>query len=607
MFSTIDLNSKQSKADPVSKVEKPTKRRSKTGCLTCRKRKKKCDETRPVCVFCLKRGLSCEWEIKHYGLVEIKVKTDSTIEEPQEVMNPTDLIQLIHGQAERLNEVESSATDPAESSNLVHVDDIIEINNDKDTNNQFPHNSCKSPTLSEYLESHLAPNKISSLDNQFVLTRSHTQSPFPDFLNDSALHEMFSQYTPILMQPSSSFNIYLDDSGLIYLDYFESNVANVLSVSPRSSNYFLKTFFSLAVTNESILNALAAWGALFHSDSNHEIVNQYLQRSKDCANKSLANKYDYFVTLAYYLINIGIQVCSGDTKNWHTIFNKCCDLLGAYGGVRKFIRDFNYSNDCKFLLSNFQFHDVMSSETLTNGTRCLLSNYNDIFQTKKFIGDEEYGIDPYQGCVQPIVLLLGEIMNGYAKVKMDAIELNKELNSGESKNIVQIHSRRLAHFETIDQTHDELRNKVKYCKPIQSQLDQLPTDEEKEKHLKLFELYRITCKMYLALYFKQLQPISSEVQNFLLGSLKIIEELIETKLKGSINMPLMICGISCCNEYDRRILDRKFQKIYSSYKVGNVKRIWHIVKESWRRNATGGVCIDWIDICNDFGWKLSLC
>jgi len=37
-------------AEPPEKVPKV---RSKTGCLTCRKRKKKCDETKPVCVLCL--------------------------------------------------------------------------------------------------------------------------------------------------------------------------------------------------------------------------------------------------------------------------------------------------------------------------------------------------------------------------------------------------------------------------------------------------------------------------------------------------------------------------------------------------------------------------
>ncbi|ODV81320.1 uncharacterized protein CANTADRAFT_24308 [Suhomyces tanzawaensis NRRL Y-17324] len=600
MFATLDLNSKSSRAEGVSKVEKPTKRRSKTGCLTCRKRKKKCDEARPVCVFCQKRGLSCEWEIKHYGLVEIKVKNEARMEDPR-VMNPTDLIQLIQGQGGRLNEFDPGYNEKKPSDTEPYLrEEIIEI----PRNIEHDYTPGNAQSLTSFLEDELT-DKTDNLDSQLALSR--VQSPLPDFLNEFTLNEIFSNYTPMLVQPSSSFNLFLDDKGLVYLNYFESNVANLLSVSPRSSNYFLKTFFTLAVSNESILNALAAWGALFHSDANHEIVNKYLQRSKDYANKSLLNKYDYFVTLAYYLINIGIQVCSGDTKNWHTIFNKCCDLLGAYGGVRKFIKDFNYSNDCKFLLANFQFHDVMSSETLTNGTRCLLSNYNDIFQTKNSSGDEEYGIDPYQGCIQPIVLLLGEIMNCYAKVKSATTELNKELNSGEAKNIVQIHSRRLNHYEVIDQFHYELANKVRYCEPLKSQLDQLPTEEEKEKHLKLFELYRITSKMYLALYFKQLQPNSSEVQNLLLSSLKIIDELIETYMKGAFNMSLLICGISCCNEYDRMILDKKFQKIYSSYKVGNVKRIWHIVKESWRRNATGGVCIDWIDICNDFGWKLSLC
>ena len=33
-------------------LSKQTKARSKTGCTTCRKRKKKCDETRPFCICC---------------------------------------------------------------------------------------------------------------------------------------------------------------------------------------------------------------------------------------------------------------------------------------------------------------------------------------------------------------------------------------------------------------------------------------------------------------------------------------------------------------------------------------------------------------------------
>ncbi|KAJ5888494.1 hypothetical protein N7495_008535 [Penicillium taxi] len=39
---------------------KATKGRSKTGCITCRRRKKKCDETKPACLNCQKNAVVCE-------------------------------------------------------------------------------------------------------------------------------------------------------------------------------------------------------------------------------------------------------------------------------------------------------------------------------------------------------------------------------------------------------------------------------------------------------------------------------------------------------------------------------------------------------------------
>lgn len=35
--------------------------RTKTGCVTCRRRKKKCDETHPNCNGCMRNGLDCSW------------------------------------------------------------------------------------------------------------------------------------------------------------------------------------------------------------------------------------------------------------------------------------------------------------------------------------------------------------------------------------------------------------------------------------------------------------------------------------------------------------------------------------------------------------------
>lgn len=70
--STSDSDSKlrRRKSKSFSKKPKketpPDKRRVRTGCLTCRSKHKKCDETKPVCKFCQSKNLQCIWP--HEGM-----------------------------------------------------------------------------------------------------------------------------------------------------------------------------------------------------------------------------------------------------------------------------------------------------------------------------------------------------------------------------------------------------------------------------------------------------------------------------------------------------------------------------------------------------------
>lgn len=54
----------------------PKSKRTRTGCLCCRRRHKKCDELKPSCKFCLSKGLKCEWPIK--GSVFVNYQSNTT-------------------------------------------------------------------------------------------------------------------------------------------------------------------------------------------------------------------------------------------------------------------------------------------------------------------------------------------------------------------------------------------------------------------------------------------------------------------------------------------------------------------------------------------------
>ncbi|AMD22385.1 HGR046Wp [Eremothecium sinecaudum] len=66
-----------------SGVVKRTERRSRNGCLTCRSRKKKCDERKPLCTSCRRNMLPCRWlDIETAALTSISSHGDILDSEP---------------------------------------------------------------------------------------------------------------------------------------------------------------------------------------------------------------------------------------------------------------------------------------------------------------------------------------------------------------------------------------------------------------------------------------------------------------------------------------------------------------------------------------------
>lgn len=87
----LDLASDNKCTTKAAKTASPPKRRTKSGCLTCRRRKKKCDEEKVggKCQACIRNFLDCCWpgEVSHQH-----PETESVAQESTSTKSTTTLI-----------------------------------------------------------------------------------------------------------------------------------------------------------------------------------------------------------------------------------------------------------------------------------------------------------------------------------------------------------------------------------------------------------------------------------------------------------------------------------------------------------------------------------
>lgn len=142
----------KSKADipkrPLRRVTSYPKTRSKAGCFTCRKRKKKCDECYPICSGCARNFLCCVWPDKeHHALpkdFEIKSSTGSNI------------------RAESTDTLSSAGDEAIESSFHVKIPLKSDLFNSSETD-MVPRDMCSVIPLNGYELNRNSPKKSSSI------------------------------------------------------------------------------------------------------------------------------------------------------------------------------------------------------------------------------------------------------------------------------------------------------------------------------------------------------------------------------------------------------------------------------------------------------------
>ncbi|CDK29930.1 unnamed protein product [Kuraishia capsulata CBS 1993] len=624
--------------------------KSRHGCLSCRSKHKKCDEEYPICGLCRKRNVECAWGNRRNA----KVKQNG-ISKPQKSSKDTKLSQQQnYSSNSRITEARgvevpspSPKTEPIKDANneemslspfleLPHSEDetlaityspgrqnqLQEIFQFLERNPSFP--SPSSSRLELYESLHTEPERFTTMDESQVV---ENQNMTDKELLNLAIEEMRSPGSSMHWKPSfhilfpdtlyttpnNSLLQGLDEKAILCLDHYRSYVARMISMSMDETNFFLKYSMQLAYYDKAILHGVVAWGGMFLLGSGDDDSRWYLESGLAMAREKLTKKNlatsDYMLLFASYIISVGAEISTGDVKNWYGIFLQFKSLLDSYGGIVKLCNDHKGSNEVKWVISNFLFHDVMATQAWISGTLYPMEQYDLIFKQAKILESDGYGPDPLQGCMQELSLVVGEVANEKARLsRLKSCGGLMESDSTETHDFLDI-------FDAADEAYKvemeaafhRNEGRIASAKPSTAQLQHVDDADLVQLHLEVFDLYQNCLNLYNQMVFKESHHGDLGIQMKVQQSMKSLGRLVGSKLQSSLCWPILITGLACVTEQDRNYLKLLYQRLSTEYPVRNVERAWHLLVRCWRTAAKDDIFVDWCDEVQVLGWTVCFC
>lgn len=566
---------------------KPRNSRSRHGCVSCRQRKKKCDEQRPCCSRCTRGHLTCVYESKK--------KTSSN---RMRMRTPMNAVPMGESALEELVETQISGSRHEDRLMLQH----------------------KSPTSyylasdSDAFESYLVPSlSYSNLVLSMSLPKMEELDEFGQPIRDLRVtrQEESDGWSPppLLKEPTPYFHMVLSDRELGFLQLFQTQIAQQFVILPSGlPNHFRDSSLLMSNYSEASLRVVTAWGALTMRGPD-EVFSQLLAKAFEAARTELqstpATATDRFVLIATMILAASLGNCGGDTSEWYYFHQQSVKMIKEFGLIRQFLECFGYLRTARWLVSTIQYHDVMSLSALKRGTLVDMNEFVDLFHDASA---QDYGFDSIQGCIQLVFCLLGEIFTVCSTLQAQRAEIEDQIvatmgsTSPEVYNAFQ--TKRLLLYLHVIGERTRLMEKVNICQPIQTQ-QSLLDPEELEQHLTIFEAFRNTCKLVILLYIDKVSIRAPEVQMTVLHTFKLLDELILCPLRSATSMVFLICGFSCAFAADRNALLCKFDKLLLLYNVLNVRMVRRVVEQSWMENPDGDFTVSWMDMCEKLGWQVA--
>ncbi|KAH7160353.1 fungal-specific transcription factor domain-containing protein [Dactylonectria estremocensis] len=529
--------------------------RSRSGCSTCRRRKRRCDEAKPVCVSCLRLKSDCVYPTLGSSSNPLKFVVATS---------PSHYFIPVEEQARKLGFLHLSSHELARLS--PRYADVEESNG---------------PSVVEVnLDAVHVPRREAQRHNQVQLS---------DSISWNISQFTFSEGRESLWTVEAALMQY-------YAEVISSSKVYVQTDrnSFRTSVMPLVLFHQGPLLFTVLAMSAAEWGQNSIGDGRDygALSARYKVRALHELQSCLADTGNSEENLLTCVLLASLEIAEGSRPTW----------LRHLQGALALLDNFSTSIDpsvAKFVLQYFRFRYILMETTQPKkSAQAMSSGLEDLpyDHAMNRIAEAEYALPLIHGSESLVDELIG--------CSMEMVDIINQIS---------------ALSLTIDPTNEEdvsIDRRHMECQHLEHRIMQLSPEIvgiEEDYLLKSAESFRVAAQVYLRLTCHEAsisQPSIMEPHQKLLACLSDI--IVEGESRRSFPMwPLFIAGCTCFTDEQRKTVLDLFSILDNKWPISNISAVWKAVRTVWHTRdltATPASCKqqDWQDIIHKFGWKLAL-
>lgn len=359
-------------------------------------------------------------------------------------------------------------------------------------------------------------------------------------------------------------------------DHYLNHVAKVTVVSNSSKNPFKTIICPMSFESPLIMSNILAIAAANLSNTipdyefiaYHHLNNAYAELKERLSNPKLALTE---ITLAGVLGQVSCQLHFGELSQWRVHLTAARGIVNALGGPQAVLAK---HPNFRFYIQHLAWLDTLAATTSSTKQIGKSDYWKALLQSIQ--GESSsYGMRELMGCPENLLELIAEMTQRFdEELFADDIDLDADI-CDKIVEIVEDQDGELNKRETLtrQQLGAEFEAKLEDLKPASPPEDSAGA---------LYEIFRITAKIYLTYRIMHSTCWTASLQVLLRQAIQLLE-MIPSKSSEEMALPwpLFIMGSICVYAREQKIIRARYAVMTKYMGFGNIHRCMELLEEVW--------------------------